>query len=295
MSGPWASLPNVTAAPAFLRPPLRNPRPEPPGVHLEGAIRRRDRAHRGPEPALEPARVEWPGLGDRPGAHGVIDMSEHREGIRPGDHARDLLEVAPHHVVGRQVAVQRGRLGAVDVVEGKHVQRPVDPIDRPTREQIGGVLVVQVRLPELHTREDAQGGEVVTAPFDRREIALDIERGQVHMPAFVDVLLRVFADVAVVDSPVVLEVEVLGEHDRREPDPDRTLAGTDHRAVRCRIRAAVPRPLAVHVGIGGKRRRRLAESTPAAGASLQRRGPERVHGRFACRDLWLRPRHCGMS
>lgn len=76
------------------------------------------------------------------------------------------------------------------------------------------------------------------------------------MASRIYVLLRMIADVAVVDPAGVLEVEVLGKHDDRQPDPGRPLTDAGHRAQRRWIASAVPRPLAADVSTGGERRHR---------------------------------------
>jgi hypothetical protein len=95
------------------------------------------------------------------------------------------------------------------------------------RAQLG---CVPVRLAELHTGQDPQGGIAVPALVERRPVALDVERSAEqdpvarHRPGGV--------------------VDVLGEGDRGQPQLDRPGAGAGHVAA-----GGVPGPLAVHVPV----------------------------------------------
>lgn len=76
-----------------------------------------------------------------------------------------------------------------------------------------------MRLPELDTGEDAQLPELMTATIDRHQVTARVEERKPHMAGPVDILLRMLADIAIVDPPGILQVEMLGKHNDRQPDP----------------------------------------------------------------------------
>src|SRR5699024_7497388 len=70
-------------AAALLGPPLRHPRPQAPGVHLERPAAGGDRAHRGAELLLEAPRVDGPPVLLGPVAQRVVEVGDDLERLVP--------------------------------------------------------------------------------------------------------------------------------------------------------------------------------------------------------------------
>ena len=202
-----------------------------------------------------------------------------------GDLRGHLGEVVADHLEGGSPTQQRVRLGAAPrargprpvggllpvgglpvgihavrgspvgrrALERDRVERADDAVEGGEVELGAGGVEPQARLAELEAGADPQLREVGAAAVDLLEIAVDVEarhRDHAVLPHQVPLMV---GEVLEVREPGVLEVEVLGEEQRGQPDLDGPRAGRAHGAARGGVRAAgVPGELAVDVAVGGE-------------------------------------------
>jgi len=157
-------------------------------------------------------------------------------------------------------AVQGGRFAEVLTV-GQGVQRPVDPVQLGQLEQQRRVRVPQVGLAVLHASEDAQVRESSSAPLDGVQVSGYVQAWRLEDPVRADECAKVIDHVLRLRAPSLIEVQVLGEDHRRQPDLHSTCACPFHRPP-CggRGTSRVPGPFAVNVTVSRKGHRPMVPS-----------------------------------
>src|SRR5699024_2807368 len=131
--------------------------------------------------------------------------------------------------------------GAEDAVEAREVQLSARG------------LGAQVGLTELEAGADPQLRERGAAALDALDVAVDVEAGHGDQAVGGEQVALVLGEVLGGGVPGVLEVEVLGEEQRRHADADGEGAGGLHGAAGGGVGAAgVPGELAVHVAVCGE-------------------------------------------
>jgi hypothetical protein len=217
-----------------------------PGVDLEGLARLGQGPQHVPVLILEVVGVMRFGV-CRPVADRVVDVGEDVERVEGADQRGGLRQVTAQHPVRGLVAEAVGDLG--EPGSGRRgVHRGEHPVEAAVAQQGGGPGRVPVRFAQLDAGQDAEGGKALTAAAQAVEVPVQVERRR-GQHAVADPGLPVVRHQREQVGPEGpgSEVGVLGERHRGQADLHRALAGALHRPGQ-----GVPRPLAVHVAIGGQ-------------------------------------------
>jgi hypothetical protein len=217
-----------------------------PGVDLEGLARLGQVTQHLAVLILEVFRVMRPGV-VRPVTDRVVDVGEDLEGVEPGDQRGRFREIGaqdPGRVLAAEAVGELGEAGP----GRRRVHRGEDAVEAAGAEQGSDPVGMPVGFAQFDAGQDSEAGKASTAAVKAAEVAVEVERRR--------------GQHAVADSglPVVWnqlkqvgpegpggEVGVLGERHRGQADLHRALAGALHRPGE-----GVPRPLAVHVAVGGQ-------------------------------------------
>jgi len=232
---------------ALLPPPGQHPGVQRhPGIDLEGLARVGQGPQHVPVLVLEVVRVMRSGVW-RPVADGVVDVGEDVERLEAADQRGGFRQVTAQHPVRGLVAEAVGDLGEAPAGR-RGVHRGEDPVETAVAEQGSRPRRVPVRFAQLDAGQDAQAGEAFTAAAQAAEVPVQVERRR-GQHAVADPGLPVVRHQREQVGPERPggEVGVLGERHHGQADLHRALAGAFHRAGQ-----RVPRPLAVHVAVGGQ-------------------------------------------
>jgi hypothetical protein len=232
---------------ALLPPPVQHPGMQRhPGVDLQGLARVGQGPQHVPVLSLEIVRVVGSGAVG-PVTDRVVNVGEDIEGVEPGNQRRGLGQVVAQHLVRGLIAEAVG-----DLDEGgpgrRRVHRGEHPVEAALVQQASGLGRVPVGFAQLDAGQDAEAGKAFTAAAQAVQVPVQVERrrGQ-HAVAEPGLPIVGHQLQQVRPQGPGGEIGVLGERHRGQADLDRPLAGALHRPGE-----GVPRPLAVHVAIGGQ-------------------------------------------